>query len=218
MFLEWRTFLRMQIGKDIRKLEFSGTKIYIMDNIRDVSMDEVMRLQEMLPAWRREKSLAIKNDNVRRESVLSFALLMEALENEYGISDGLDVVYAERGKPLLINYPGLHFNLSHCRDAVACAVGQRNMGVDIERCGRYKERLARHVLNERELQKVMNSDDADMEFTVLWTQKEAYLKMTGTGLGGNMKDVLSGQVQCKIATVDSKNYVCSVAVEENGPV
>lgn len=218
MFLAWRTFLRMQIGKDIRKLEFSGTKIYIMDNIRDVSMDEVMRLQEMLPAWRREKALAIKNDNVRRESVLSFALLMEALENEYGISDGLDVVYAEHGKPLLANYPGLHFNLSHCRDAVACAVGQRNMGVDIERRGRYKERLARHVLNECELHKVMNCDDADMEFTVLWTQKEAYLKMTGTGLGGNMKDVLSGQVQCKIATFDSKNYVCSVAVEENGPV
>ena len=206
--------LRTLMKKELRRLEFPQTTVYIGENIQSVPHDEVMRLLETLPAWRKEKALAIKNDSVRRESVLSFALLMHALKKEMGVTGGLEVTYTEHGKPLLKHHPGVHFNLSHCREAVACAVGECQVGVDVERRGRYDEVLARHISNDNELDGILEDADSDLAFTTLWTKKEALLKMTGAGVGGNMKNVLDGETLCDISTVVADSYVCSVAVDK----
>lgn len=36
------------------------------------------------------------------------------------------------GKPVLKNYPTIHFNLSHAGDWVLCGIGDVSLGVDIE--------------------------------------------------------------------------------------
>lgn len=37
------------------------------------------------------------------------------------------------GKPYVDNYPGIHYNISHTRNAIAVAVSEENIGVDIEK-------------------------------------------------------------------------------------
>ena len=88
----------------------------------------------------------------------------------------------------------------------------REVGIDVESRGRYKETLARHILSEREWTDVQNSNDRDLVFTILWTKKEAMVKKTGTGISGGMKQVLDECQQDDITTYIEERYVCSIAM------
>ena len=203
---------RFLMPAGVRIFEWRGARVYLMENIQKVAMAEVERLTGALPQWRREKVLAMKNENVRRESVLAFALLMMALRKEWQIGEEVEFEYNEHGKPQLAPHADIHFNISHCREAVACVIADREVGIDVESRGRYKETLARHILSEREWTDVQNSDDRDLAFTILWTKKEAMVKRTGTGISGGMKQVLDECQQDDITTYIEEQYVCSVAM------
>lgn len=109
---------------------------------------------------------------------------------------GIDIAkqefnYTEYGKPYLINFSDVHFNISHSGEYVACAVSDKPVGVDIQKIGEYNCDVAKRVCNEKELVQIENSSDKASEFTKLWAQKEAVLKMYGTGItGGNIKTCL----------------------------
>ena len=49
-----------------------------------------------------------------------------------------------------------------------------------------------------------------MEFTRLWTQKEAVLKQAGTGIRTDMKTVLTGVEHVQTVVCEEKGYVYSV--------
>ena len=99
--------------------------------------------------------------------------------------------YSEYGKPYLSNDPNVHFNVSHSGDYVVCAVFNKPIGVDIQKIGEYNSDVSKKVCNEKELLQIENSLDKASEFTKLWTQKEAVLKMYGTGIaGGDIKNCL----------------------------
>ncbi len=204
--------LEMQLPAGVRIFEWRSAKVYLMEDIQEVAMAEVERLMQSLPQWRREKVLAMKNENGRRESVLAFALLMTALRQECQIEEEVEFEYNEHGKPQLVGHGDVHFNISHCREAVACVIADREVGIDVESRGRYKETLAKHILSEREWTDVQNSDDRDLAFTILWTKKEAMVKKNGTGISGGMKHVLDECQQDDIKTYIEERYVCSVAM------
>lgn len=109
---------------------------------------------------------------------------------------GIDITkqefaYTEYGKPYLLNFPNLHFNISHSGEYVACAVFDKPVGVDIQKIGEYNSDVAKRVCSEKELIQIENSLDKASKFTKLWTQKEAVLKMHGTGIAsGDIKHCL----------------------------
>ena len=49
-------------------------------------------------------------------------LLAEALKREYRIQVLPRIERTENGKPYFADYPEIHFNYSHCKNAVVCAV------------------------------------------------------------------------------------------------
>ena len=81
--------------------------------------------------------------------------------------------------------------MSHCRKAVACVVADAPVGIDVEETTRYNDGVARYTLSDEEYERVMNSAEPAIEFTKLWTMKEALLKYTGEGLRRDIKTVLS---------------------------
>ncbi len=100
---------------------------------------------------------------------------------------GIDIAkqefaYTEYGKPYLINYPDVHFNISHSGKYVTCTVSYNPVGIDIQRISEYNSDVAKRVCNEKELKQIEDSLNKASEFTKLWTQKEAVLKMYGTGI------------------------------------
>ena len=177
--------------------------------------ESLKHLLDTLPQWRREAALKFRHEQGQRECALSYHLLSEMV----GFQP--EFLIAEHGKPYIkppFQDEAIYFNLSHCKSAVCCAVSDQEVGIDVECFGRYKERLARYCMSDEEVEKIVASDDADIEFTVLWTKKEALLKLTGEGITDDMKTCLSSG-RMKGVKIDSyinkeKGYACSIAYKE----
>ena len=107
----------------------------------------------------------------------------------------------------------LYFNLSHCKQAIACALSESPIGVDVETIGRYSESLARHVLSPEEFDLVSSAPDPQIPFTRLWTQKEAVVKLTGRGIDDDLPNLLFKYNNVSLYTEEhlDKDYILSVA-------
>ena len=96
----------------------------------------------------------------------------------YGIQtlSELSLAKTEQGKPYSRAYPGLHFNLSHCRAACACALDTIPAGIDIERRFPYKESLMRRICTEKERRIVESCEslpERERLLQALWSMKES---------------------------------------------
>ena len=111
----------------------------------------------------------------------------------------------------------LHFTLSHCRQAIACVISERPVGVDVESIGRYSESLARHVLSPEEFALVSSAPDPQIPFTRFWTQKEAIVKLTGRGIDDDLPNLLFKYNNVYLHTEEhlDKGYILSVATYKN---
>ncbi len=88
----------------------------------------------------------------------------------------------------------MQFNISHSEEYVICVISDKPVGVDIQKIGEYNPDVAKRVCNEKELLEIENSFDKASEFTKLWTQKEAILKMYGIGIAnGDIKNCIKNQ-------------------------
>lgn len=163
-----------------------------IDNTLSTITEESLQTQlSSLPPWRREQALRYKHLSGRRECTMSYILLLQMLKEEYGICNPPHFAIAEHGKPSLAEHPHIHFNLSHCREAVICALGDEPVGVDIECERNITPSLIRYTMNEEEIRQIEQSDDSALTFLKLWTAKEAVFKLTGSGITDNIKDILT---------------------------
>ena len=187
--------------------------IYINDDIYGFSTEKIAECIENLPSQRREVALRYKHELGRRQCVLAYLLLCEGLEREYGITDKPVFSYGEHGKPSIIGHEDIHFNLSHCKTAVACAISDNPIGIDVESIRDAKESVIRYAMNDDEARQIISSSNSALEFTKLWTMKESVLKLTGEGINDNMKSVLSPENLrgITIETIVRDEYVYSVA-------
>lgn len=95
------------------------------------------------------------------------------------------VKYGEKGKPYLKD-DAFFFNLSHSGEYAACAVSDREIGVDIQQCvPAAAERLAERFFSETErraLETCGTKEERQALFFRLWARKEAYGKLLGEGV------------------------------------
>lgn len=160
-------------------------------SLKDINEEQLTKALNELPEWRREKTLRYRFVQGRKESTFAYLLLCEMLNDYYSIKEPPVFTYNEHGKPSLKDHSDVYFSISHCKDAVACAVDSKPIGIDIELLGRYSEQVARYCMSDSEMQTILSAEDADMAFTRLWTMKEAYLKLTGEGVSSDMGEVLN---------------------------
>ena len=75
----------------------------------------------------------------------------------------------------------------------------------------YRESLVIHTMNAREKEQIIHAASPALEFTRLWTMKEAVLKCSGTGLIDDLKPVLEEKSLDLVTETDPKGrYVYSV--------
>lgn len=182
-------------------------KLFIDSDIHNFNLQEALG---EISASRREKALKFKHEQGQRECVLAYLLLKRALKEVYGIDENPELIEQEGGKPMLKDHPEIHFNLSHCKSAVACVIGDEPVGVDIDRIRNYNAQLARHTMNDNELQEIENNADEARTFIRLWTKKEALLKLTGEGIRSDLKSVLNRE-NMHFDVAEEADYVCTVA-------
>ena len=181
--------------------------IYIDDDIKGFDLESALPL---LSEQRREQVLRFKYELGRKTCAMAYMLLRRALREKYGIEEAPVFEYGEHGKPSIIGHPDIHFNFSHCREAVACAISEQPIGVDVESVREYKDSLVRYTMNDQEVQQILQAERPDMEFTRLWTMKEAKLKLSGHGISDDMKHVLDGSEHFQTVINEKKGYIYSV--------
>ena len=186
--------------------------IYLNDDIAGFDLERALPL---LSDQRREQALKFRYELGRKTSAMAYLLLCEGLRREYGITERPLFEYGEHGKPSIVGHPELHFNLSHCREAVVCAVSDRPVGVDVECFREYKESLVRYTMNDEEVERIVHAERPEEEFIRLWTMKEAKVKLTGQGISDDMKRVLDGREIFRTVVNEKKGYVYSAIYEKN---
>lgn len=189
--------------------------IYIFDRLAQYTNEAYDKHLSSIPAWRREKALQYKNLDDRKRSVLAFVLLQHALREEYGITEVPEFVYNEFGKPSLPNMP-IHFSLSHCKDAVACAVADHNIGIDVESIVPYNPDVARRVCTVAELETLEQSENIDADFIKLWTMKEAISKYEGTGMSFSFSEMGTTKYLIHTEHYTDKNCFVTVCYGKSG--
>lgn len=184
--------------------------IYIDDHIDDFDLREALAA---VSQQRRDYALRYRQERDQRLCLAAYRLLQRALMLEYGI-DGMPVfTHDDKGKPLLQDHPDIHFSLSHCHEAVAVAVSDHPVGIDIETTGHYSAEVARRVMNDDEMRKIEASAQPEVAFTRLWTMKESLYKLTGDDNGGDMAGMLSDISKYRFTTTIHPRFIYTACTE-----
>ncbi len=127
----------------------------------------------------------------RQEHLLGRLLLKTGLEHLYHVSLTLEALDSaigtgRNGKPHLINYSDIYFNISHCDGLAACAFHSRPVGLDTELPGYFAPVLIQKTLSPEEKSFLKQAGTSpyleQFWFYRFWTLKEAYVKQSGTGV------------------------------------
>lgn len=169
---------------------------------------------EKLPAGRRARALRYRQQDDRMLSAAAYLLLRYALQKEYGFTLFEDTAYTANGKPYLLSRPEIQFSISHCKEAVAVAVADKPIGIDVESIGPYDTDVAAYCCNDDELRAIASATDKATAFTTLWTQKESMLKRNGDAAPESIKDMLN-DAEGYFQTLTTERYVCTICSTDN---
>ena len=180
--------------------------IYLSEDIWDFDLSKALN---EISEQRREQALKFKFEQGQRLCVLAYQLLKEGLHKEYGITENPIFEYNEHGKPSIVGYPEIYFNLSHCKEAVVCAISNHPIGIDVESIREFKDSLVNYTMNDDEVREIEASENPASAFIRLWTMKEATMKLVGTGISNDMKTVID-TTKYKYTTIDRQRYIYTV--------
>ena len=148
-------------------------------------------------------------------------LLLKVLQEATGVpAKELQISLGEHGKPYLEN-ASLHFNCSHTQSAVAVALFDQPVGVDIEKIRPVRSGLERRFFAPSEIEFVEKSDSGRKERLIeIWTKKEAYVKELGVGLSCPFPSfsVLEEPLLSSIRTYKTDGNYLSVSCSAPAPI
>ena len=146
--------------------------------------DYYNKLANHLPFFRREKAERFRASSGRLQSALAYLLLCHALNKEY--PDICSPEYKPTFSIGKFDKPEfddeqlhfLNFNLSHCRNGIACGLSSSPIGIDIQDIRPQNQRLINKYMSTYK-------PSGDEEFTMLWSRIEAVGKLLGCGLASS---------------------------------
>ncbi len=112
------------------------------------------------------------SDKKKSDEALAARFVLRELVLEYTGEDMTEKISNDdKGRPFIEGRPDIFISLSHSKGAVAAAVGERAVGIDIEYIRPVSEKIKARVCK--------NALENDNEFFRVWTIKESYLKASG---------------------------------------
>lgn len=151
-----------------------------------------------------------KADDRRRS--IGASLLLKQYLSKHGRTL-VDVQVTSDGKPYV---EGLHFSIAHSGTYAALAVSDTEIGIDIEVIRPLPAMVMERKFNKEEQSLVLHSDHPDEMFMRIWTAKEAYLKMKGTGIRINLAAIDTCHMNAETTTIG--DLVISVCTKQKEPM
>ena len=187
----------------------------IFDDMTQCSEQEVARLLPLVSAQRREQALRFTHLFGRYCCLKSYEMLQQLLASApYTLHSTPTFDYNEYGAPSIKNGP--YFSISHCKSGIAVAVSNQPIGIDIEVVRSLKVDLVKKTMDSLEQEAILSASQPDWAFTRLWTRKEAFLKMKGTGIINDLHTALADSNGAKFMQIDntSHNYTCCIVSQK----
>lgn len=154
---------------------------------------------------RQEKVMRYRSREDQKRSLLAGYLLQTAVKRELGLPEEapplpFEYAYGEQGKPLLENYPAIHFNLSHSGCYAICAVSEHPVGADIQQIKMTGEGVAERFFSGKDAKLLQHMEEGQREqmFCRLWAIKEACMKWSGEGLAMGIQRLTTVREQRRI--------------------
>ena len=138
----------------------------------------------VFPPERQREIDGVRNETLRRERYCVWKLLEQALDHSFGLNMR-DLKFEKKSDGKWV-CDRVFFSQSHSTDAVAVAVSDGPVGVDLEGAEEFFERFSdparlarmeKRVCNDAELSAINGAEG----FLTLWTKKEALFKCYGKG-------------------------------------
>jgi len=183
--------------------------LYVFDELNTLCDSFFEDVMPLLSQERYTKVSRLRCGADKNASAAAYLLLRLVLLDTYNINETVSFVYEKKGKPVLESYPDIHFNLSHCKNAVACAVSDEAVGVDIQHITPISDKVARRVMTDCEYAAFKASSAADDYFCEIWTVKESFLKCTGQGIASELRVLAADEIMDK-NIIKGNNYFCCV--------
>lgn len=131
----------------------------------------------------------------------------------------------EHGKPFLVNYPKIKYNISHASNYVVCVISNGiPVGIDVESIRSTDMKIAKRFFTSDEYNYLREQPLTIQNecFYKLWTMKESYIKMIGKGLSIplnsfsvlNKESTNSAYFQQFIKSTDIIGHVCAENAED----
>ena len=208
----------------------------IFDHMTQCSEQEVARLLPLVSAQRREQAMRYTHLFGQYCCLKSYEMLQQLLTScRYPISNSplgrpiaalprpiaserrpLNMptfLYNEHGAPYLEDGP--YFSISHCKQGIAVVVSDSPVGIDIEGMRKVDDGLVRKTMNTQEQAQIAAAANPEQEFIRLWTRKEAYVKMLGTGIISDMHQILvdTEALQWHEFVDIDRGYICTIVTK-----
>lgn len=200
----------------------------------DRFLDSIAFMKDLIPHAEQLRANKLFNTADRTSFICSHYFLRKMFTEISGVPfNDLDLVYPQHTKPCFTNSL-LEFNISHSQAYFAIAIADRpgiKVGVDIEVINTdmdYQD-IAQQYYHPNERNYVNNGKEPDMRMPIhrfyeVWTRKEAYLKMIGTGLINNLPaintldNLIFENTPVNIYTYQYDKFFLSVAVSPPGQI
>ena len=162
--------------------------VYFSENILQYQ-DKYSSYLQSLDVDEQKKAAGFKRELLTQRYVIAHGLLRDVLARYVMESaEQLRIATTERGKPFLVDYPELSFNLSHTENSWALAIVPQccQLGIDIEyaKVRRGLEGLVGKCFSVQEAAhwQSVNTEQQQRLFYVYWVRKEAFVKAVGQGI------------------------------------
>ena len=136
-----------------------------------------------------------------------YAFLKQKAAEKY---NNVEIIKNEKGKPYFKDISSLFFSVSHTEGLTVIALGDSEVGIDVEKIKNPDFRIIRRFLKEEA--EYIAECNCDRRFFEIWTKKEAYLKWKGTGISGGLDSV--NVLELPFKTMDYEDYIISVYSEK----
>lgn len=193
--------------------------IYIFENTKDLNENFVEQAFPLLSRERQKKISGYKILSAKIDGCVGFLLLRYALKNEYNITEIPEFIFGKYGKPFLKNHANVHFNISHCKNAVVCAVSDKNVAVDIMDYRKIHNSVIKRVCSDNEKTMLNTDRDKDKYFIKLWAMKECYSKLVGKGLSMDFSKITADLSECKnFNYIETDSYILACSEINNDTI
>ncbi|MDD2362492.1 MAG: 4'-phosphopantetheinyl transferase superfamily protein [Oscillospiraceae bacterium] len=190
------------------------TKLYFIEISEVIDIDEFNRLLLSVSKEKQERIMRFHFDIDKKLSLYSEVFVRTIICEMFNINNK-EITFEknEYGKPYLKGYPDFQFNLSHTRNAIAIAVSDKLVGVDIEKVKVADLKIAKRFFTKSEMDYIMQAmNDIDKRFYEVWTKKESYIKYDSKGLLMPLYsfDIFDNYISKFIKSFEKGVYIISV--------